>query len=290
MLRPRAEPGPLPRVSPASVRAEAAPGPLRKVLMMVLPHVRHGLILASLLLAGACGPLGADDPQQAALTGIWRIDRIGDGPPPQGRGPNEVEIGDGRLLGQLACSYVEAEMPGGTLDRQSLRVDGTKCPAWEVDRAQELKAVLADPAAEWALEGDRLQIGGPDGTLWRRLPGSEGPKGELEGITGFWLIRTIDGKPPQPGLDNRQGVGVMLDAFRVSAYSGCNNGGTRIFWEEDGYSAEGPFLATEMLCAPLRTQEERIFAILTDSPRITRLGDSLRVTGQSGGELVLVRP
>ena len=258
---------------------------------MVPFHIRHGVIGALALLAGACGPLGAGDMQPDRLTGIWQIERIGDAPLPLlGEGLNQVEIEAGRLMGRLACSYVEADIPAGRIDRASVRMDGTKCPAEDIAAARELVAVLADPAAQWQLDADRLQIGAPGGTVWSRLPGSDGPKGDLAGITGFWRLRSIDGAPPLPGLDDSLQVGVGFDAFRVGAYSGCNGGGTRILWESGGFRSEGPFMATAMGCETLRRQEDRIFGILTDRPRLSLQGDLLRVTGQGGGELLLVRP
>ena len=246
-------------------------------------------LLLRLVLILTAGAASADE----ALTGVWDILRIGR-MDIASHGPdlNRLAIEKDRLFGRLTCAAISARLEDGRIAGETVELQSEKCPAEEAGRAAILAALLSHPGMETRQEGDSLLLAlpGSAAVALRLVPGTAGPGGPLADVLGDWIVETLDGRPPLPASEPGRVPGVRFDPFVVSAYSGCNGGGTGIAWREGGYLAEGPFLATEMGCPLLMDQEMRLFTILADTPRLTLRGTRLEVDGAGGGRMILVRP
>lgn len=107
------------------------------------------------------------------------------------------------------------------------------------------------------------------------------PSSDLAGTS--WAVQSINGRPTQaraPSVD-------FAAEDRISGAGGCNRY-TGVYEAADGAIAVRALGRTEMACGtPAMQQEEAFFTVLDDAERYRRDGETLVITAQGGGSLVL---
>jgi pimeloyl-ACP methyl ester carboxylesterase len=104
-----------------------------------------------------------------------------------------------------------------------------------------------------------------------------------ERMEGEWRLISLNGAPSKAGQADRQ-AGATFTEGRVEGTAGCNSGRAVILsWNEEGYTTDGQFLATKMLCRDLMEQEALLFAILSKG-QAGFDGETLVMAGPDGGE------
>jgi heat shock protein HslJ len=170
-----------------------------------------------------------------------------------------------------ACATLSGgwQPQGRTIVTTSSTSDGAnRCPPQEavtdglvadIMRANPSVALgnLLGPGSELLLVGDGH---------WVTASRNPTLDGDASLLTGIWTIASIDGASPKGGRTPTLSFG----AGRYVGDTGCNMiGGYFLAQTRRLFTLATP--QTEMGCAALTTQEERITALLTASPRIGRL-------------------
>ena len=173
---------------------------------------------------------------------------------------------------------------------KEVEVKPKQCAEPDVTQAARLAQILNDQRTRYQLEGDVLTFANSElgETVWRLIPGTNGPPSHREDILGIWFIHAINDQTVSTGPDDRTPA-VFLDYFRIGIESGCNANGTDIRWTNNGYAITSPFISTEIDCGPLSNQQDMLLRILA-SPDLTLSEGKLTATSETGETITFLRP